>query len=130
MFPFGFVLGLVGGAAGVILFGPQIAQHARPVAKAALKAAIAAMHEAQVRGAEVTEAAEDLFAEAKAEVTAEVIAAATASAQANMAAAAAAQSKRHRSSAAGPTATARSSTTAARKRTAVKRSRGKPSRHG
>jgi hypothetical protein len=130
MFPFGVLLGLIGGAAGVILFGPQIAQHARPVAKAVLKAAIAAMHDAQVRGAEATEAAEDLFAEAKTEVTAEVFAAAMASAEGNMAAAAVAQSKPRSSSAAGPATTAGSSTKAARKRTAVKRSRVKPSGNG
>lgn len=124
MFPFGVLLGLVGGAAGAILFGPQIAQHARPVAKAVLKAAIAAMHDAQVRGAEVTEAAEDLFAEAKAEVTAEVFAAAMASAQTNMAAA---RSKSQRSSTAEAATAAGPSTKAARKRTAVKRSRVKPS---
>jgi gas vesicle protein len=71
MFPFGLAIGFVAGAAGAILFAPQIAQHARPVAKALLKAALAAMHEAQVRSAEVAEAAEDLYAEAKAEVSAE-----------------------------------------------------------
>jgi hypothetical protein len=127
MFPFGVFLGFVGGAAGVILFGPQIAQHARPVAKALLKAAITAMHDAQVRGAEVTEAAEDLFAEAKAEVTAEVFAAAMASAQASMAAAAAARSRPQGPSTSEPATTAGSSTKAVRKRTAVKRSRAKPS---
>jgi hypothetical protein len=52
---------------------PQLARQARPVAKAALKAALTAMHEAQVRSAEVAEAAEDLYAEAKAEVTEEAM---------------------------------------------------------
>jgi gas vesicle protein len=81
MFPFGLAIGFVAGAAGAILFAPQIAQHARPVAKAALKAALAAMHEAQVRSAEVAEAAEDLYAEAKAEVSAETSEAAAAVAE-------------------------------------------------
>jgi gas vesicle protein len=76
MFPFGLAVGFAAGAATAVLFAPQIAQQARPVAKAALKAALAAMHEAQVRGAEVVEAAEDLYAEAKAEVNEEVVAAA------------------------------------------------------
>lgn len=130
MFPFGVVLGLIGGAAGVILFGPQISQQARPVAKAVLKAALAAMHGAQVRGAEITEAAEDLYAEAKAEVTAEIIAGAMASVQANLAAAAAKWPKTQNSSAAGPGKPAGSSTKPARKRSTVKRSRVKPSGNG
>jgi gas vesicle protein len=71
MFPFGLAIGFVAGAVGAILFAPQIAQHARPVAKAVLKTALTAMHEAQVRSAEVAEAAEDLCAEAKAELNAE-----------------------------------------------------------
>ena len=60
-------LGAVVGAAGVALLGPHIARRARPAAKAALKAALAAMHEARIRGGEIAEAAEDLYAEAKAE---------------------------------------------------------------
>jgi hypothetical protein len=64
-------LGAVVGAAGVALFGPTVAQRARPAAKAALKAVLAAMHEAQVRGAEIAEAAQDLYSEAKAEAAAE-----------------------------------------------------------
>ena len=60
-------LGALIGAAGVALFGPHIARRARPAAKAALKAALAAMHEARIRGGEIAEAAEDLYAEAKAE---------------------------------------------------------------
>ena len=63
----GVVVGAAVGAAGAVLFGPQIARHARPAAKAALKAALVALQEAQIRGAEFTEAAEDLYAEAKAE---------------------------------------------------------------
>jgi gas vesicle protein len=78
MFPFGLAVGFVAGAATAAILAPQVAQQARPVAKAALKAALTAMHEAQVRGAEVVEAAEDLYAEAKAEVTEEAAQAATA----------------------------------------------------
>jgi hypothetical protein len=64
-------LGAVVGAAGVALFGPLLAQRARPAAKATLKAVLAAMHGAQVRGAEIAEAAQDLYSEAKAEAAAE-----------------------------------------------------------
>jgi gas vesicle protein len=128
MFPFGFALGAVAGATAVLLFGPEIAQQARPVAKSILKAALAAMHEAQVRGAQISEAAEDLYAEAKSEVAADIFNAAMASAQAQIAAAqakaaaaaaAAAAQARQPSSAAA----ARRSTKAARRRQAgVKRS--------
>ena len=68
-------LGAVVGAAGVALFGQHIARRARPAAKAALKAALAAMHEARIRGGEIAEAAEDLYAEAKADAAAETEAA-------------------------------------------------------
>lgn len=81
MFPFGLAVGFVAGAAGAILFAPQIAEHARPVVKAALKAALTAMHEARLRSAELAEAAEDLYAEANAEVAEEVRAAAEAAAE-------------------------------------------------
>ena len=64
-------LGALIGAAGVALFGWHIARRARPAAKAALKAALIAMHEARIRGSEIAEAAEDLYAEAKAEAVAE-----------------------------------------------------------
>lgn len=77
MFPFGLAVGFVAGAATAVLFAPQIAQQARPVAKAAVKAALAALHDVQVRGAEVAEAAEDLYAEAKAEVNQEAAEAAS-----------------------------------------------------
>jgi gas vesicle protein len=73
MFPFGLAVGFVAGAASTALLAPQLLQQARPVAKAALKAAIAAMHQAQVRGAEVAEAAEDLYAEVKAELDDEAV---------------------------------------------------------
>jgi gas vesicle protein len=78
MFPFGLAVGFVAGAATAALFAPQVVHQARPAAKAALKAALAAMHEMQVRGAEAVEAAEDLYAEAKAEVNEEIAEAATA----------------------------------------------------
>ena len=57
-------------------------------AKAALKTAMMAYHQARVHGAELAEAAEDLFAEAKAEGAAEIFAAAMAAAQAQAKAAA------------------------------------------
>ena len=115
MFPFGFVLGAVAGATAVLLFGPQIAQQARPAAKAMLKAALAAMHEAQVRGAQMSEAAEDLYAEAKSEVAADIFAAAMAAAQAQIATA---QAK----AAAAAAAERRSTKAAPRRRAGVKRS--------
>ena len=59
-------LGALIGAAGVALFGRHIARRARPAAKAALKAALIAMHDARIRGGEIAETAEDLYAEAKA----------------------------------------------------------------
>lgn len=68
-------LGALIGAAGVALFGRHIARRARPAAKAALKAALIAMHEARIRGGEIAETAEDLYAEAKAEAVAETEAA-------------------------------------------------------
>ncbi|WP_244613333.1 DUF5132 domain-containing protein [Methylosinus sp. Ce-a6] len=48
-----------------------MAQVARPGAKAVIKAAMVALHEARVRQAEIVEQAEDLFAEATAEVAEE-----------------------------------------------------------
>jgi gas vesicle protein len=119
MFPFGFALGAVAGATAVLLFGPEIAQQARPVAKAILKAALAAMHEAQVRGAQISEAAEDLYAEAKSEVAADVFAAAMASAQAQIAAAQA------KAAAAAAAAQAQQPASAAPKRPAAKAARRK-----
>ena len=74
----GFALGAVIGAVGVALRGPEIAQQARPAGKAVLKAALAAFHEARIRQEEMVEAAEDLYAEASAEVTAERLATMTA----------------------------------------------------
>ncbi len=117
MFPFGFVIGAVAGAAGAVLFGRQIVEQGRPLAKATLKATLAAMHEARVRGAEIGEAAEDLFAEAKSEVTAEVFAAAMAAATAK----AAEMAKRGKGSADAPSPEQTSEIAAAH--AAAKRSR-------
>jgi hypothetical protein len=127
MFPLGFVIGAVAGATAVLVLGPEIAVRARPVAKTALKAALMAMHEAQVRSAEIAEAAEDLYAEAKSEVTAEVFASAMAAAPAKAAARAAGSST---PAGAGANAQTRPAVKVARRRTAVKRSRAPSSRHG
>ncbi|CCJ06688.1 DUF5132 domain-containing protein [Methylocystis sp. SC2] len=81
MKPFGFALGALTGAAAVLLLNRQGTQRMRPIAKAAMKAAVMAYHEARVQGAELAEAAEDLFAEAKAEAVADIFAAAMAAAQ-------------------------------------------------
>jgi hypothetical protein len=85
MKPFGFALGALTGAAAVLLLNRQGTQRLRPVTKAAVKAAMMAYHEARVQGAELAEAAEDLFAEAKAEAAADIFAAAMAAAQAKAA---------------------------------------------
>jgi hypothetical protein len=82
MKPFGFALGALTGAAAVLLLNRQGTQRVRPIAKAAMKAAVMAYHEARVQGAELAEAAEDLFAEAKVEAAADIFAAAMAAAQA------------------------------------------------
>ncbi|MGD9544400.1 MAG: DUF5132 domain-containing protein [Methylocystis sp.] len=85
MKPFQFALGALTGAAAVLLLNRQGTQRVRPIAKAAMKAAVMAYHEARVQSAELAEAAEDLFAEAKAEATADIFAAAVAAAQAKAA---------------------------------------------
>ncbi|MEZ5891336.1 MAG: DUF5132 domain-containing protein [Xanthobacteraceae bacterium] len=120
-------LGAVVGGLAVALLGPQLAKSGRPAAKSALKTALLTLYAAQVRGAEIAEAVEDLYAEAKSEVAAEVLEAAlagmqekTATAPAAAAAAAAASSGASASSAAKP----------ARQRAAVKRSRVVRSKHG
>ena len=123
MFPLGFVLGAMSAtAAGALMLSPQVMNHARPVAKALLKAALAAMHEAQLRGAEVSEAAEDLFAEAKAEVAAEAFATTMAAAQEKAAAAAEPASKKT-SPAEGNAAAGRAATRGARNPAEARRSR-------
>ncbi|MFO1098441.1 MAG: DUF5132 domain-containing protein [Xanthobacteraceae bacterium] len=108
-------LGAVVGGVAVTLFGPQLAKNGRPAAKSALKTALLTLYAAQVRGAEIAEAIEDLYAEAKSEVTAEILEAALAAAQEQAATA----------TPAGATAGASASPAAAkpaRQRAAVKRS--------
>ena len=102
-------LGAVVGGLAVALFGPQLVKNGRPMAKSALKAALLTMYAAQVRGAEIAEAVEDLYAEAKSEITAEILAAAIAAAQ-------------EKAAAAPKAGEASSATRAARQRAAVKRS--------
>ena len=77
-----FLLGVATGAVAVLLANPGVANKVRPVAKAALKNAMKAVHSAQVGGAELAGAAEDLFAEAKMEATTEILTEAMAAAQA------------------------------------------------
>lgn len=107
-------LGAVVGGVAVALFGPQLAKNGRPAAKAALKTALLTLYAAQVRGAEIAEAIEDLYAEAKSEVTADILEAALAAAQEPVATA----------TPAGATTGASASPAAkpARQRAAVKRS--------
>jgi hypothetical protein len=120
---FGIVAAAAGVAAGAVataLFGPQIAHNARPAAKTALKLALLTLHEARIRGAEMAEAVEDLYVEAKAEAVAEAIAATLAAAQAKAAAAEAAAAASAAASAEPAGAPRRAAS--ARKRAAVKRS--------
>jgi gas vesicle protein len=124
MFPFGFALGAIAGATAVLVLGPEVTLRARPIAKAALKAALTAMHEARVRTAEMAEAAEDLYAEAKAEVTAEAFAAAMAAARAKATTESTAKPKKEAALADRPAAKA------ARRRAAVRRSRPIARDHG
>jgi gas vesicle protein len=116
MFPLGFVFGAIAGAAGVLILGPQFTQQARPVAKAVLKAALIAMHEAQVRSAEI----------AKAELVAETFAA---SAAAQTKAESVHPAADYTNGSVAREASARAKTQPARRRTAAKRSRAisKPS---
>ena len=82
MKPLGFVFGALTGAAATLTLSQRGgAQRVRPAAKAALKAAMMAYHEARTQGAELMEAAEDLFAEAKTEATQDIFMAAMAAAQ-------------------------------------------------
>jgi hypothetical protein len=80
MKPWGFALGALTGAAATFLLTRE-GKRVRPVAKAALKAAMMAYHEARTQGAELAEAAEDLFAEAKAEATTDIFTSMMAKAQ-------------------------------------------------
>lgn len=73
-----FALGALVGA-GATLLAPGVSRNGRPMLKEALKTALVLAREAQVRGAELIEMAEDLYAEAKAEAsTATVVAPTTA----------------------------------------------------
>jgi hypothetical protein len=126
MFPLGFLLGTVAGVGGVLILGPQFAENARPVAKAVLKAALLAIHEVQVRGAEIVEAADDLVAEAKAELVAEAFAASSAAQAGSEPAPSAAGNNGSASKEGSPHARAQP----LRKRTAVKRSRTISRSHG
>lgn len=64
-----FALGALVGA-GATLLAPGLSRNGRPMLKEAIKTVMLLTREAQVRGAELMEMAEDLFAEAKAEAAA------------------------------------------------------------
>lgn len=64
-----FALGALVGA-GATLLAPGLSRNGRPMLKEAVKTAMLLAREAQVRGAELIEMAEDLYAEAKAEAAA------------------------------------------------------------
>lgn len=64
-----FALGALVGA-GATLLAPEVSRNGRPMLKEALKTALLLARDAQVRGAELMELAEDLYAEAKAEAAA------------------------------------------------------------
>lgn len=104
MFPLGFAFGAIAGAAAVAVLGPEVVHRSRPAAKAALKAALIALHEARVRKAQIAEAAEDLYAEARSEAAAEVLAAAMAAARAKAAGAARTSAETAKPGAAGAAA--------------------------
>jgi hypothetical protein len=63
-----FALGALVGA-GATLLAPGVSRNGRPMLKEAIKTALVLAREAQVRGAELLEMAEDLYAEAKAEAS-------------------------------------------------------------
>lgn len=121
-------LGAVVGGLAVALFGPQLAKNGRPAAKSALKTALLTLYAAQVRGAEIAEAIEDLYAEAKSEVAAEVLEAALAAMQEKTATAPAAGATAGAAATSG--ASASSIAKPARRRAAVKRSPVVRSNHG
>jgi hypothetical protein len=66
----GLAIGLAIGAVAIIS-APILVRHMRPVAKAALKGALAAADELRVKIAEFAETTEDLMAEVRAERAAE-----------------------------------------------------------
>ncbi len=70
-----FALGALVGA-GATLLAPGLSRNGRPLLKEAIKTAMLLAHEAQVRGAELVELAEDLYAEARAEAAGAAAAAA------------------------------------------------------
>jgi hypothetical protein len=75
-----FALGALVGA-GATLLAPGLSRNGRPMLKEAVKTAMLLAREAQVRGAELIEMAEDLYAEAKAEAAAAPAAATVVSAR-------------------------------------------------
>lgn len=64
------VAGIAGGLIAPLIY-PAVARNARPAARKALKAGIAAVEHGRVAAAEFTERASDLMAEARAEYDAE-----------------------------------------------------------
>jgi hypothetical protein len=83
--PIRFLFGLASGAAAVFLLTRKFPHDVRPAAKSALVSAMKALHGARVGSAELIEALEDLYAEAKDEATREIIAEAMAAAKARAA---------------------------------------------
>ncbi len=83
--PIRFLFGLASGAAAVFLLTRKFPHEVRPAAKSVLVSAMKALHGAKVGSAELIEALEDLYAEAKDEATREIIAEAMAAAMARAA---------------------------------------------
>ena len=71
------IAGVAGGLIAPLIY-PAVARNARPVARKALKAGIAAVEHGRIAAAEFAEHASDLMAEARAEYDAEVKPAASA----------------------------------------------------
>jgi Protein of unknown function (DUF5132) len=65
------IVGVAGGLIAPLIY-PAVARNARPVARKALKAGIAAVEQGRIAAAEFAEHASDLMAEARAEYEAEV----------------------------------------------------------
>jgi methylthioribose-1-phosphate isomerase len=87
LLPVRFLFGLASGVAVTILLTRKFQHDIRPAAKSALVSAMKALHGARAGSAELIEALEDLYAEAKDEATREIIAEAMAAARARAAAA-------------------------------------------
>ena len=83
--PIRFLFGLASGAAMVLLLTRKYPHDFRPAVKSALVSAMKALHGARAGSAELIEALEDLYAEAKDEATREIIAEAMAAARARAA---------------------------------------------